>query len=46
LSSATRSTGKAELFPRPKEYARIENGELVLPMTKLNYRMIVIEKAK
>ncbi len=29
-------------FPRPEEYARIENGELVFPMTKFNYRMIAI----
>ena len=37
---------KAVFFPRPDETARIENGELVFPMTKFNYRMIVIEKAK
>jgi translation elongation factor P/translation initiation factor 5A len=29
----------------PAEYARIEGDELVFPMTKWNYRMIVIEKA-
>jgi len=28
----------------PGEYARIENGELVFPMTKWNYRMIVLER--
>ena len=37
---------KAVFFPRPEETAKIENGELVFPMTKWNYRMIVIEKAK
>jgi hypothetical protein len=31
-------------FDNPAEYARIENGELVFPMTKFNYRMIVLEK--
>ena len=29
-----------------EEYAKTENGELVFPMTKWNYRMIVIEKEK
>jgi len=37
---------KAVFFERPEEYAKIENGELVFPMTKWNYRMIVIEKEK
>ena len=35
---------KAVFFPRPEEYAKIENGEIVFPMTKWNYRMIVLEK--
>jgi hypothetical protein len=35
---------KAVFFNRPEEFARIDNGELVFPMTKWNYRMIVIEK--
>ena len=35
---------KAVFFNRPEEYAKIENGELVFPMTKWNYRMIVMEK--
>jgi len=35
---------KAVFFNRPEEYARIEGEELVFPMTKWNYRMIVIEK--
>jgi hypothetical protein len=35
---------KAVFFPRPEEFAKIESGELVFPMTKFNYRMIVIEK--
>jgi hypothetical protein len=35
---------KGVFFERPEEYARIENGELVFPMTKFNYRMIVISK--
>ncbi|MGA2618240.1 MAG: glycoside hydrolase domain-containing protein [Thermoguttaceae bacterium] len=34
---------KAVFFSRPQEYAKIEQGELVMPMTKFNYRMIVIE---
>jgi hypothetical protein len=34
----------AVFFNRPEEYAKIENGELIFPMTKFNYRMIVIEK--
>ena len=33
-------------FDRPEEFAKIENCELVFPMTKFNYRMIVIEKGK
>ncbi len=37
---------KAVFFARPEEFARIENGELVFPMTKYNYRMIVIEQAE
>jgi len=35
---------KGVYFDRPEEYARIEGEELVFPMTKWNYRMIVIEK--
>lgn len=35
---------KAIFFPQPEEYAKIENGELVFPMTKWNYRMIVLER--
>ena len=35
---------KAVFFERPKEYARIEDGEIVFPMTQWDYRMIVIEK--
>jgi hypothetical protein len=35
---------KGVFFERPEEYAKIENGELVFPMTKWDYRMIVIEK--
>ena len=35
--------GKGVLFQKPEEYAKIENGELVFPMTEWNYRMIVIE---
>jgi hypothetical protein len=35
---------KAVFFDRSEEYAKIENGELVLPMTKFDYRMVVIEK--
>jgi hypothetical protein len=33
-----------ELVEDPNEYARIENGELVFPMTEWNYRMIVLEQ--
>jgi hypothetical protein len=33
---------KGVFFPRPEESARIDNGELVFPMTKFNYRMIVL----
>ena len=32
---------KGVLFPRPEETARIENGEVIFPMTPFNYRMIV-----
>jgi hypothetical protein len=35
---------KAVFFERPEEFAKIENGELVFPMTQFNYRMIVIGK--
>ncbi|MDD5704643.1 MAG: DUF6067 family protein [Kiritimatiellae bacterium] len=35
---------KGVFFPRPEEYAKIEGEELVFPMTKWNYRMIVLEK--
>ncbi len=35
---------KGAFFPRPEEYARIEADEIVFPMTKWNYRMIVLEK--
>jgi hypothetical protein len=35
---------KAVFFERPEEYARIENGELLFPMTPYNYRLIVIEQ--
>ncbi|MDD5706292.1 MAG: DUF6067 family protein [Kiritimatiellae bacterium] len=35
---------KAVFFPRPEEYARIAGDELIFPMTKFNYRMIVLEK--
>ena len=35
---------EAVFFPRPEEYAKIEGGELVFPMTRYNYRMLVIEK--
>jgi hypothetical protein len=35
---------KAAFINRPEEYAKIENGELVFPMTAWNYRMIVIEQ--
>ena len=37
---------KAVFFERPEEYAEIENGELVFPMTKFNYRMIAIEQVR
>jgi hypothetical protein len=37
---------QAVFFDNSKEYAKIENGEIVFPMTKWNYRMIVIEKIK
>ncbi|MDD5708166.1 MAG: DUF6067 family protein, partial [Kiritimatiellae bacterium] len=36
---------KAVFFPRPEEFARIEGEELVFPMTRWNYRMIVLEVA-
>jgi len=35
---------QAVFFERPEEYAKLENGELLFPMTKWNYRMIVIER--
>ena len=35
---------KAVFFDRPEEYAKIEGEELVFPMTKWNYRMIVLER--
>jgi hypothetical protein len=35
---------QAVFFNRPEENARIENGELIFPMTKYNYRLILIEK--
>ncbi len=35
---------KGVFFPRPEETARIENGEVIFPMTPFNYRMIVLEK--
>ena len=34
---------KPVFFPKPAEFARIEGDELVFPMTKWNYRMIVLE---
>jgi hypothetical protein len=37
---------KAVFFDRPEEYAKIENGEIIFPMTKFNYRMIVIQKGE
>ena len=37
---------KAVFFDRPEEFARIEIGGLVFPMSKWNYRMLVIEKTK
>jgi len=37
---------EAVFFPRPEEYARIEGDEVVFPITRYNYRMIVIEKKK
>ncbi len=33
---------KGVFFPKPEETAKIENGELVFPMTKFNYRFIAI----
>ena len=30
-------------FPKPEEFATIEGDEVVFPMTKWNYRMIVLE---
>jgi len=41
-----REVEKAVFFKRPEEYAKIENSEVVFPMTKYNYRMIVLEKNK
>ena len=35
---------KAVFFNRPDEYAKIEEGQLVMPMTKFNYRMLVVER--
>jgi hypothetical protein len=35
---------KGVYFERTEEFAKIENGELVFPMTKHNYRLIVIEQ--
>jgi hypothetical protein len=35
---------KPVFFERPEEYAKIENGEIVFPMTKFNYRMIVLKR--
>ncbi|MCM8777538.1 MAG: DUF6067 family protein [Candidatus Omnitrophica bacterium] len=37
---------EAVFFPRSEEYAKIEGDEVVFPITKYNYRMIVIEKKK
>ena len=39
----SRNDVKWELVEDPEEYARIENGELVFPMTDGNYRMIVLQ---
>ena len=36
---------KAVFFDRPEEYAKIEGEELVFPMTKWNYRVIVLGKS-
>jgi hypothetical protein len=33
---------KAVFFLRPAETAAVENGEIVFPMTKFNYRLIAI----
>ncbi len=35
---------KAAFFERPEESARIDRGEVVFPMTRWNYRMIVLER--
>ncbi|MCF7854243.1 MAG: DUF6067 family protein [Candidatus Pacebacteria bacterium] len=35
---------KGVFFERPEETAKIENGELIFPMTRFNYRMIVLRK--
>jgi hypothetical protein len=35
---------KAVFFARPEESAKIENGEVVFPMTPWNYRMILLEQ--
>ena len=37
---------KAEFFPMKEEYAKIESGRLVFPITGANYRMIVIERGR
>ncbi|MBI4024386.1 MAG: hypothetical protein HY360_05355 [Verrucomicrobia bacterium] len=37
---------KAVFFPRPDEFAKVEGQEVVFPMTKWNYRMIILEKEK
>jgi len=34
------------LFPKRDEYAEIENGELVFPMSEWSFRMIVIERRR
>jgi hypothetical protein len=39
-----KETEKGVFFDKPEEYAKIEDGRLVFPMTKFNYRMIVLEK--
>jgi hypothetical protein len=32
---------KGVFFPRPEETARVENNEIIFPMTPFNYRIIV-----
>ncbi|MDD5707033.1 MAG: hypothetical protein PHR35_14005, partial [Kiritimatiellae bacterium] len=39
-----KETEQPVFFDRPAEYARIEGEDLVFPMTKWSYRMIVLEK--